>query len=160
MRDRWARSPFEASAPDYLNVLRRYVQSLLAAQHPLISHGVGAPNLQGPQRFLYGRRDPNPLRQFELLRSENWSADRARGEEIRLCGVRPVWDSSRSGRLKSPVHMEFTVRAAIRLRFTAEVEVELNGVAEGPSAIARLKARYRLSLAEWDRQVIGLERRR
>jgi hypothetical protein len=34
------------------------------------------------------------------------------------------------------------------------VEVKRNGVTEGPSAIARLKARYRLSLTHRDRQVI------
>ena len=54
--------------------------------------------------------------------------------------------------------MERAVRAAVRLRLAAEVEVKPDRVTKGPSAIVRFKARDRLALAERDSQVIGPER--
>lgn len=78
----------------------------------------------------------------------------------KLCGVRPVDDGSRPRRLESAALMEFAVRPPVRLRLAAEVEVRLSGVAEGPPAVACLKARHRLSFGERDNQVIGPERYR
>jgi len=51
--------------------------------------------------------------------------------------------------------MEIAVRTAVRLRLAAEVEVKLNGITEGPSAVACLKTRHGLPLGERDVQVIG-----
>lgn len=120
-------------------------------------YGVEAAGLQGRNVPHIGTELHALPSKFELPRNGVSVGDRAARRRSGLCDVRPVYDASRPRRLESAAHMELAIRTAIYLRLTAEVEVKINGVAEGPSAVACLQARDILSLAKWDIQVIGPE---
>ena len=77
-----------------------------------------------------------------------------------LGSILPVVHGARPSGLESPLHVEVTIRFAVRLVLAAEVEVLRQGVTKGPAAVVGQKSGHRLSLAEGDFQVVGPERHR